>query len=237
MVSLVRVRKALIWGAVLVSLAVPVLAATSSARAATPMPAPTGILALVISVTDGVTMVKPGQEVTYSVGVRNGNPTQTVIADVQLTPPSGSTLGAVRNKGSKEKNLFKWRVTIEGGKSIQLTATATPGAATLKAKDIKGLAALACITQRGVPVICSSDVNQIPDRPSISATTGDASGSGGPASSSGVWWSLAGGAGLIIVAGATWGFFLRRRRSSRQEALGDSTEVHGRSSDAVPHSR
>jgi uncharacterized repeat protein (TIGR01451 family) len=181
------------------------LGATSPAEAAAPPQ-------LSIGVDDGQTDARTGSTLRYVVTVTNlGTSTVRHLAVSQTVPP-GTTLGPVRDGGTKAKGAVRWTLDVPAGKSVTLRTSVEVGQDL--APDELRLATVACAstTPRAAPLVCASDSDQLPagataaedQRHLEAAATG-----GRPA------WLLPTGVaagGLLLVGALVATGILRRRR-------------------------
>ena len=86
--------------------------------------------------------------------------------DLRFTPPSGGELGRLDRGGTRAQRDAAWRLRVGAGRTV--TVSAQVRIAELS-EGVKGLAAIACVMRSETPVLCATDVNQIPGRDDIHA--------------------------------------------------------------------
>jgi uncharacterized repeat protein (TIGR01451 family) len=178
-----------------------------------PPPSPDAVhaatAAMVIGVSDGVTSATTGDELTYTISLRNDGAADSGPLGVRFQPPSGAEVTTVDHDGAREDGVATWSIDLPAGGTLTLTVGAK--VATLP-EGVNGLAGIACITHDGTPTLCATDMNQIPGQPDIHAVV-----EGGPAATHrSVPWLAVGGI-LIGAAALSIGAFvlIRRRRAPR----------------------
>ncbi|MEU8132650.1 hypothetical protein [Streptodolium elevatio] len=177
------------------------LTATGPSAGAETLPTPSRP-ALSIKVDDGSVKTRPGQVHTYTIRLRNLGSTDLNGMAVTEALPGGTTLvGSADGGTTGADGQITWTVDLPVGQEVVRTVkarvdTLPPG---------NGIASTACARLAGstVPIVCSTDLDQIP-RAEL-------------ASSSGVGtFTLFGGAalGAAALGGGTWYFLRRRRRAA-----------------------
>jgi uncharacterized repeat protein (TIGR01451 family) len=179
------------------------------APAQAPSPEAVHAAAMVIGVSDGVTSATTGDELTYTISLRNDGAADSGPLGVRFQPPSGAELTTVDHDGAREDGVATWSVDLPAGGTLTLTVGAK--VATLP-EGVNGLAGIACITHDGTPSLCATDMNQIPGQPDIHAIV-----EGDPSAThrSVPWLAIVGillGAAALSIGGFV---LLRRRRSPR----------------------
>lgn len=194
-------RRPRLWpaGAALV-LAAAVLVGACGLAAADELPAPTRP-ALSIKVDDGTMRTRTKQVHTYTVRLRNLGSADLNGMGLTETLPSGVALVSATDGGAADGGRVAWTVDLPAGQELIRTVQARVD----KLPPGPGVASTACAHLAGttVPVVCSTDLNQIPS----DAELADAAGL--PKAT--LYGVIA--AGLAAVGGAVW-WFLRRRRKS-----------------------
>ena len=148
-------------------------ALTGLAGLAGPVPAaptkptpPAEEASLVVSVSDEVTTAALGDRLSYQISVRNQSRSGAYRLDLRFTPPGGSELGRLDRGGTRARGDAAWRLRVGAGRTV--TVSAQVRIAEL-AEGANGLAAIACVMRGKTPVLCATDVNQIPGREDIHA--------------------------------------------------------------------
>jgi uncharacterized repeat protein (TIGR01451 family) len=195
----------------------PAQAATASASAsqpsasrppasaqASPHARPPAGPGLSISVTDGRTAVKPGDQLTYLVSIKDSGTLGAPRLKITQTLPAGLKFLSASKHGVAAGDQVAWLTGIPAGGaetfSLVAQVTRTPA-------QLLRLAAVACAADQGStrPIVCAAHLDQLPAvAPSPSAR---ASGS----SLSRDLPAYAGAALLVLVLGALTVFLARRR--------------------------
>jgi uncharacterized repeat protein (TIGR01451 family) len=141
---------------------------------------------MVIAVSDGVTSATAGDELTYTILLRNDGAADSGPHGVRFQPPSGAEVTTVDHDGAREDGVATWSVDLPAGGTLTLTVGAK--VVTLP-EGVNGLAGIACLTHDGTPALCATDMNQIPGQPDIHAVV-----EGGPTTThrSVPWLAIAG---------------------------------------------
>src|SRR4051794_17790995 len=98
--------------------------------AASPAPSPTAepaAAALGISVTDGVTSVVGGDDLTYTISVRNLGAAGSGQVSVRFEPPTGVELTTVDHAGTKTSGIAGWTVEVPAAGVVTLTVRTKVG--------------------------------------------------------------------------------------------------------------
>ena len=165
---------------------------------------------LSIAVDDGVSVAALGDRLAYTISVHNDGHAGSGHLGITFTPPAGVELSAADADGAIKGGSANWTVTVGAAKTVTLKVSAR--VAELP-EGAKGLAAVACVADGGVPKLCATDINQIPGRDDIHATQAAATAThdtGYP------WVQWAAGTGLGLVALAlVAALVVRRRRATR----------------------
>jgi uncharacterized repeat protein (TIGR01451 family) len=147
---------------------------------------------MVIGVDDGVATAGLGDRLAYTISLRNDGHTASGRLGVAFTPPAGVKLARAGDGGTIKGGTASWTVKVAAAKTVTLTVDAL--VAELP-EGVKGLAAVACVTDGGVPKLCATDINQIPWRADIHSTSAAVK-----ADAAIAWSRWAAGAGLGLVA-------------------------------------
>jgi hypothetical protein len=192
-------------------------AALAGLASATPTPSPGAVhhatAAMAISVSDGVTSVTDGDELTYTISLRNDGAAGSGRLAIRFQPPTGAKLTTVDHHGASVDDVATWSVDVPPGAALKLTVGTTVGS--LPA-GVNGVAGIACIIHGSTPSLCATDMNQIAGRSDIHATVVAAQPAHGGRSLS-PWVAIGGATGAIVFLGAG-GLLLVRRRLRRQPA-------------------
>lgn len=176
---------------------VPVLA---SAAMALPTTLPTTAGGVSIAVADDVRTVASGDVLEYRVTLHNTHRTAPATVHVELSLPVGAAGRTVSTGGEAvEPWLVSWQPTVPAGGKVTVSATFVAGE---PRRSAKGYTAQACLVTDNINQACATDINQLPGRADIHATSA-------PARSTTTWplWLVGAGA-----AGAAAVVVLRRRR-------------------------
>lgn len=160
---------------------------------------------MVIGVDDAVAVAGLGDRLAYTISVRNEGHAASGRLTIALTPPTGVELARVDGGGTVKGGIAHWTVAVAASKSATLTAEAR---VTEVPEGVKGLAAVACVTEGGVPKLCATDIDQIPGRPDIHAATAAAKND----RSRPDWVHWVAGSSLALVALAIVAVLIRKRR-------------------------
>jgi uncharacterized repeat protein (TIGR01451 family) len=141
--------------------------ASASARASAgrPVPrakaSPPAVPGLSISVTDGRTAVKPGEQLTYLVSVKDSGTLSARHLKITQTLPVGLELLSASSHGVAAKGQVAWLTSIPAGGAETFTVvtrvTRTPA-------QLLRLAAVACVEAQGsaTPIVCDAHLDQLP---------------------------------------------------------------------------
>lgn len=200
--------------AVLPGQSVPSASASASARASAgrPVPgakaSPPAVPGLSISVTDGKTAVKPGEQLTYLVSVKDSGTLSARHLKITQTLPVGLELLSASSHGVAGKGQVAWLTSIPAGGAetfrVVTRVTRTPA-------QLLRLAAVACAEAQGsaTPIVCAAHLDQLPAVADMSAPK--ASGSIGRALPVYV------GGGLAVLAVGALIMIVGRRASRRRQ--------------------
>jgi uncharacterized repeat protein (TIGR01451 family) len=198
--------------AVLPGRSVPSPTATARASASRPPTganaSPSAVPDLSISVTDGRTAVKPGEQLTYLVSVKDGGTVSASHLKITQTLPAGLELLSASSHGVATKGQVAWLTSIPAGGADTFTVVAR---VTRTPAQLLRLAAVACAAAQGSarPIVCAAHLDQLP---AVAASPAPkASGSPGRA------LPVYGGIALaVLVVGALTMIFGRRVGRRRQ---------------------
>lgn len=155
-----------------------------------------------IALTDEADTVAAGDDLTYTVSLRNSSSADTDVR-LELSLPVGATATSVEDGERAEPWLAVWRPTVPAGGTVEVSAVFEAGE---PRPDAKGYTAQACLVRENVRVACATDINQVPGAADINAM-----GVPAPADDNVAWWTwLVVGAGALFVAAAA--LFVRRAR-------------------------
>jgi uncharacterized repeat protein (TIGR01451 family) len=190
----------------------PSPSATAQASASRSAPrakaSPPAVPGLSISVTDGKTAVKPGDQLTYLVSVKDSGTLSARHLKITQTLPAGLELLSATSNGVAAKGQVAWLTSIPAGGAetfkVVTRVTRTPA-------RLLRLAAVACATAQGSarPIVCAAHLDQLP---AVAATpAAKASGSLGKVLPAYVGVALA-----VLVVGALVMVVARRAGRRRQ---------------------
>jgi len=153
--------------AVLPGHSVPSASASASARASASRPTPTAkasppaVPGLSISVTDGRTAVKPGDQLTYLVSVKDSGTRSAPHLKITQTLPAGLELLSASSHGVAAKGQVVWLTSIPAGGAETFTVVAR---VTRTPAQLLRLAAVACAASQGstTPIVCAAHLDQLP---------------------------------------------------------------------------
>lgn len=176
-------------------------AAAAAPAAAEGMPTPTRP-ALSIKVDDGTVKTKPKQVHTYTIRLRNLGSTDLNSMSLTESLPGGTTLVGTADGGTtRADGAITWTVDLPVGQEVVRTVKARVD----KLPSGNGIASTACIHLSGsaVPLVCSTDLDQIPSDAELASATGLRT------------TLFGGGAAAVAALGiGTWYVMRRRRRTA-----------------------
>ena len=168
--------------AVLPGHAAPTKPVTATVRAGVPQRAshmpqgasqmpPASVPALSIGVSDGRTAVKPGDQLTYVVSVRDGGTRSAPHLKITQTLSAGLELRSASPHGTAANGQVAWYAGIPAGgtKTFHVVARVTqPPAQVLR------LAAVACAAASGSsrPIVCAAHLDRLPAAAAAPASQG-----------------------------------------------------------------
>jgi uncharacterized repeat protein (TIGR01451 family) len=191
---------------------VPATSATARPSASPRSPGTAGgssrVLPLTISITDGRTAVKPGDQLTYLVSVRDSGTLSAPHLKITQTLPVGLEFLSASGHGVAAHRQVAWSAGLAAGGTrtfrVAARVTRTPA-------HLLRLAAVACAAKPGSrsPIVCAAHLDQLP-----AATTASAP----RASTSSRWTPLAyaGVALAVLVLGVLTVIIGRRARLRRR---------------------
>jgi uncharacterized repeat protein (TIGR01451 family) len=149
-------------------MAMPAAMAASHPAASNPEPPPTSSAAraarapgLTISISDGHVAARPGEELTYTVSVRNSGTVAVRRLQVTQILSSGLEFVSASDHGRAASGHVSWTASLPvGGQGsfVDVTRlTSTP-------PTLLRLAAVACVTLPGSsrPIVCASHLDRLP---------------------------------------------------------------------------
>ncbi|MDI2126296.1 hypothetical protein [Yinghuangia seranimata] len=187
---------------------------TAAPTAAMPVPVPPSRPALSIKVDDGTMKTAEHREHTYTVRLRNLGSTDIDQLTMVETLPVGLTLVSATEGGAPggHEGQIAWTVDLPAGGEVVRAVKARVD----KLPQGRGIASTACAQLAGsaVPVVCSTDVDQLPSDAELAAAAG--------LPKSTVYGGIA--ATLAATGIGTWYVMRRRRRlaAARPAAEGAS---------------
>jgi uncharacterized repeat protein (TIGR01451 family) len=167
---------------------------------------------LSIAVDDNRASAASGDQLAYTITVRNLGSTKVAGLTVTQSVPTGLTFGSADPTGVLKGGNLNWALSLRAGGSAtmhtKMSVLATP-------KELLRLAVVACagLSAKGPPIVCASHSDQLP---AGAAKTRRAAQSAHPraATSDFTWWYFGGGLGLLILAGVTLAARRRRARAT-----------------------
>jgi uncharacterized repeat protein (TIGR01451 family) len=169
---------------------------------------------LSIAVDNGRTSAAVGDTPTYTITVRNLGTTQVTGLLVTQSVPTGLKVRSADSTGVAKAGMVSWRLDLEASGKVTvhtaMTVAKTP-------KDLLRLATVACasVSDKGPPIVCATDSDQLPAGASAQVSKASAAPASGPpvATSKGRDWAYAaGGLGGIVLL---MGVLIARRRKDR----------------------
>jgi uncharacterized repeat protein (TIGR01451 family) len=135
--------------------------ANPSGPAATPAARRPAVPGLSISVTDGKTAVRPGEQLTYLVSVKDIGTLGAPHLKVTQTLPAGLAFVSASGHGVAARGQVAWITGIDAGGAK--TFTVVTKLARTPARELR-LAAVACAEPRGSnqPMVCAAHLDRLP---------------------------------------------------------------------------
>jgi uncharacterized repeat protein (TIGR01451 family) len=197
-------------------IAMPAAMAASHPPATPPAASPTASAAraprapgLTVSVSDGHVAVSDGDELTYTVSVRNSGAVAVPRFTASQTLSTGLEFLSASDHGVATSGRVSWSASlpVSGGRTFHITARVTKTPATLLR-----LAAVACVTLPGSsrPLVCAAHLDRLP----AAAAAASAS---RPGHSGGNVLTYTGAAAAVLVLGLITAIVARRRGRSRRQ--------------------
>jgi len=197
-------------------IAMPAAMAASHPTASHPNPPHTASAArvprapgLTISISDGHVAARAGDELTYTVSVRNSGAVAVPRLDVTQTLPPGLDFLSARDHGKAASGRVSWTAGLPvGGERTFVDVTRV----TRTPPTLLRLAAVACVTlpRSSSPIVCAAHLDRLP---AAAAATSSTSRSGDSAAR-----VLAYTAGLAVLAlGLLTAIVARRRGRLRRQ--------------------
>jgi uncharacterized repeat protein (TIGR01451 family)/MYXO-CTERM domain-containing protein len=173
---------------------------------------------LSIAVNDGHQAAAVGDDLSYTIVVKNLGPEAVKGLRVSQTAPSGLTIDSADASGRIKAGVATWTIDLKPGKKTSLHTQAT---VSKTSKQTLRLATVACanVSLKGPPVVCAADSDQLPAGAKSDAAR-TSTHDGGPALR---WFVIGGGVLLLVVA--LW--LMRRRRPSRERSSAALTPTSG----------
>jgi uncharacterized repeat protein (TIGR01451 family) len=164
---------------------------------------------LTISISDGHVAARAGDELTYTVSVRNSGAVAVPRLNVTQTLPPGLEFLSARDHGKDASGHVSWTASLPvGGERTFVDVTRV----TRTPPTLLRLAAVACVTlPRGSgPIVCAAHLDRLP----AAAAAPAAGRSGRPAGNAGTYTA----AGLAVLAlGLLTAIVARRRGRLRRQ--------------------
>jgi uncharacterized repeat protein (TIGR01451 family) len=168
---------------------------------------------LSISIDNATSSVQSGDELTYTVTIKNLGPEPVESLVVTQSLPPGLVFEYADSQGTSTAELVTWTLTLEANSEAVLTSSTTVAATP---ETLLRLASVACASTSadGPPVVCATDSDQLPAGAAAEAGS-DPIGTADAVSPTVamVWW-IAGGALAILVALGLVLFARHRRRNT-----------------------
>jgi uncharacterized repeat protein (TIGR01451 family) len=161
---------------------------------------------LSISIDNATSSVQPGDELTYSVTIKNLGPEPVESLVVTQSLPPGLVFESADSQGTSTTELVTWTLTLEANSEAVLTSTTTVGTTP---ETLLRLASVACArtSTDGPPVVCATDSDQLPAGAATEAGSDPIGTADAPPPLLAMVWWIAGGAlvilgtlGLLLVA-------------------------------------
>lgn len=174
---------------------VPATSPTARASAS-----PSRVLPLAISITDGRTAVKPGDQLTYLVSVRDSGTLSAPHLKITQTLPAGLEFLSASGHGVAAHGQVVWSAGLAAGGTqtfrVAARVTRTPA-------HLLRLAAVACAAAPGSrsPIVCAAHLDQLPAATTASAPRASASSGWTPLAYAGVALAVLVLGVLTVIAG------------------------------------
>jgi hypothetical protein len=144
------------------------LLTTALLMGATPAP-PHEAGGVAVTISDGVSQVTEGDTLHYRVTLRDTHANTPATVRLELSLPVGVSDAHVHNGGERvESWLAVWTPTVPPNGKVTVSASFVAGKPRPAAK---GYAAQACLVHENVRQACATDINQLPGKPNIHATS------------------------------------------------------------------
>jgi uncharacterized repeat protein (TIGR01451 family) len=165
---------------------------------------------LSIAIDDGHTSAKAGDELTYTITVRDLGSAPVTGLVVTQTRPTGLTLKTASPAAVEDARTVTWTVDLAANGAVTLHSTMT---VSTTPHDLLRLASVACAatSAAGPPIVCATHSDQLPAG-ARAAHAAETSGARGASNRGG--WILGGGAAVVVI-GALGMLRARRRRAGR----------------------
>jgi uncharacterized repeat protein (TIGR01451 family) len=196
-------------------IAIPAAMAASHPAASQPKPSPTASAAraaratgLTISISDGHVAARAGDELTYTVSVRNSGTVAVRRLKVTQTLSPGLEFISASDHGAAASGHVSWTASLPvGGKRTFLAVTRV----TRTPATLLRLAAVACVTLPGSsrPIVCAAHLDRLPAVAAASASRS------GHSAGNVATYTAAGLAALAL--GVLTAIFVRRRGRPRRQ--------------------
>jgi hypothetical protein len=159
---------------------------------------------LAIHLDDGVTSAKDGDQLTYTVTLRNADKAAPAQAAIELTLPVGARSIAVNDGGDSPEPWFaRWTLQVPPDGTATVSANFQAGP---PVKDAKGYAATACVVRNFVRQLCASDIDQVPGAADIHAT--------GSSSGPDLSWIVPCAIGALLLGGVGLALYRRTKAAT-----------------------
>ncbi len=190
------------------------LVAISAAAVAPVFAAEPAAPQLSIAIDNGSSTASVGDQLNYTVTIKNLGPNSVEDLVVTQSLPPGLTFESADSQGTSSTEKVTWSLSLEANSEVTLNSTTTVGATP---DTLLRLASVACASTSATaaPIVCATDSDQLPAGAAAeSAAAPTAPSENGIANLAWVWW-IVGAAAVVLGALALVLFPRRRRRRAR----------------------
>ncbi len=190
------------------------LVAISAAAVAPVFAAEPAAPQLSIAIDNGSSTASVGDQLNYTVTIKNLGPNSVEDLVVTQSLPPGLTFESADSQGTSSPEKVTWSLSLEANSEATLNSTTTVGATP---DTLLRLASVACASTSATatPIVCATDSDQLPAGAAAeSAAAPTVPSENGIANLAWVWW-IVGAAAVILGALALVLFPRGRRRRAR----------------------
>jgi uncharacterized repeat protein (TIGR01451 family) len=191
---------------VLTLLMAAAVAPTASASIAAPQ--------LAIKVTDGRLTAATGETLAYTTTLENQGASAVKRLVISQSIPREAAFVSADSGGAVEGSSVRWTVSLKVGAKVTMHSKLS---VSVPPRDVLRLASVSCasLTVKSAPIVCASDLDQLPAGASAAAAAAVAAPVARPAQQfdTAVWW-YSGAAVLLATLGAVGIVKFRRHGTS-----------------------